>query len=61
MTRYPIDKYVISFTSKNISTAKNVTFTVSMIVMVLIAASYGNHSINSKAIEPNADTVFYRI
>ncbi len=29
--------------------------------MVLLAASYGGHSINSKAISPNADTVFYRI
>lgn len=61
MTRHHIDKYVNSFTSKNISTAANVTFTISMIVMVLLAASYGGHSINSKAIQPNADTVFYRI
>lgn len=29
--------------------------------MVLLAASYGGHSINSKAISPSADTVFYRI
>lgn len=29
--------------------------------MVLLAASYGIHSINSTALEPNADTVFYRI
>lgn len=32
-----------------------------MILMVLLAASYGSHSINSKAISPDADTVFYRI
>src|SRR3989338_656158 len=32
-----------------------------MIIMVLVAASYGGHSINSKALQPNADTVFYRI
>jgi hypothetical protein len=57
----PIDKYVNEFTSINISTAKNVTFRVAAIVMVLLAASYNCHSINSKAIEPNADTVFYRI
>ena len=29
--------------------------------MVLVAASYGCHSVNSKAISPDADTVFYRI
>jgi len=32
-----------------------------MIVLVLLAAAWGGHSINSKAIRPNADTVFYRI
>ena len=32
-----------------------------MILMVLVAASYGCHSVNSKAISPDADTVFYRI
>ena len=32
-----------------------------MILMVLAAASYGCHSVNSKAISPDADTVFYRI
>lgn len=32
-----------------------------MIVMVLLASAWGGHSINSKAIRPNADTVFYRI
>ena len=29
--------------------------------MVLVAASYGCHSVNSKTINPDADTVFYRI
>lgn len=51
----------MSFVNKNVSTAPNVTFTISMIVMVLLAAAWGGHSINSKAIQPNADTVFYRI
>ena len=32
-----------------------------MILIVLLAASWGNHSINSKAINPDADTIFYRI
>ena len=32
-----------------------------MILMVLVAASYGCHSVNSKAISPDADTVFYRL
>ena len=32
-----------------------------MILMVLVAASYGCHSVNSKSISPDADTVFYRI
>jgi hypothetical protein len=31
------------------------------IILVLLASSYGAHSINSKAISPNADTIFYRI
>ena len=57
----PIDKYVNSFTAKNLSAAANVTYTTAMIVMVLVAASYGGHSVNSKALQPNADTVFYRI
>lgn len=61
MANHHIDKYVNSFTAKNISTAANVTFSISMIVMVLLAASYGGHSINSKAIRPDSDTVFYRI
>ena len=61
MVRHYIDKYAISFATKNISEKANVTYTISMILMVLAAASYGNHSINSKAIQPNADSVFYRI
>ena len=60
-TNKTLDKYTLSFADKNISIAQNVTFTISMIVIVLIAASYGGHSINSKAIEPSAGTVFYRI
>lgn len=61
MKRHHIDKYVISFTSKNISEKANVTYSIPIILMVLVAASYGAHSINSKAIQPNADSVFYRI
>ncbi len=61
MAGHHIDKYVNSFTSKNISKAKNVTYSTAMIVLVLLAASHGSFSVNSKAISPNADTVFYRI
>jgi hypothetical protein len=61
MDCHHIDKYVNSFTSKNISKAKNVTYSTATIVLVLLAASYGSFSVNSKAISPNADTVFYRI
>ena len=61
MVRHPIDKYAISFAAKNISKANNTTYTIAMILMVLVAASYGCHSVNSKAISPDADTVFYRI
>ena len=61
MKRHHIDKYAISFATKNISEKVNTTYTLAMILMVLVAASYGSHSINSKAVEPNADTVFYRI
>lgn len=60
-TTNKIDKYTLSFVNKNISNAKNVTYTLAVIVMVLLSASYGGHSINSKAANPNADTVFYRI
>ena len=59
--RHYLDKYVNEFAIKNISKANNTTYTIAMILMVLVAASYGNHTVNSKAIEPNADTVFYRI
>jgi hypothetical protein len=52
---------VISFANKNISERRNATYTITMILMVLVAASYGCHSVNSKAISPDADTVFYRI
>src|SRR3989338_8367064 len=61
MFRQPIDKHAISFATKNISKADNTKYTVAMILMVLVAASYGCHSVNSKAISPDADTVFYRI
>ena len=61
MIRQPIDKYAISFAAKNISEKVNATYSITMILMVLVAASYGCHSVNSKAINPDADTVFYRI
>ena len=32
-----------------------------MILLVLVAASYGGHSINANALQPGADTIFYRI
>ena len=59
--RHNIDKYAISFADKNISKKPNVTYTITMILIVLVAASYGCHSVNSKAISPDTDTVFYRI
>lgn len=61
MNKKPIDKYVNAFVSKNVSSAKNVTYSLPVIVMVLVAAAWGGHSINSKALSPNADTIFYRI
>lgn len=61
MIRPSIDKHAISFAAKNISKADNTKYTAAMILMVLLAASYGCHSVNSKAISPDADTVFYRI
>ena len=61
MSRKPIDKYAVSFATKNISESDNTKYASAMILMVLVAASYGCQSINSKAISPNADTVFYRI
>ena len=61
MARHHIDKYVNSFTSKNISIAANATYSIATILLVLVAASWGGHSIYSKAISPDADTVFYRI
>ena len=61
MKKHHIDRHAISFATKNISENDNTKYAVTMILMVLVAASYGSHSINSKAIEPNADTVFYRI
>jgi len=51
----------MEFTNKNLSNSKNVTYNLLVIVLVLTAASYGVGSINSKAISPNADTIFYRI
>lgn len=61
MARHPIDKYAYGFASKNISKAKNETYTTAVIILVLLTASYGSFSVNSKAISPNADTVLYRI
>ncbi len=61
MARPHIDKYVNSFTNKNISNAKNVTYSTAVIVLVLLASSCVGTSINSKAICPNPDTVFHRI
>lgn len=56
-----LDKDVQAFIAKNVSAARNVTYATAMILLVLAAASYGNTSINAKALQPNADTVFYRI
>ncbi len=36
-------------------------YRVSAILMVLMASAYECHSINSKAVQPDADTVFYRL
>lgn len=55
------DRYVEAFISKCVSKAKNTTYSAAMILAVLIAASYGSFSINSKADSPDSDTVFYRI
>lgn len=61
MANHHIDKYTISFAAKNVSTTANETYSILMVLMILVAASYGCHSVNSKALHPNADTVFYRI
>jgi len=62
ITTKNIDKYVLDFAHKNISVAANITFTVSMILLVLVAAGKGgSHSINSVAKSPDSDTIFYRI
>ena len=61
MYNQPIDKHAISFATKNISKADNIKYTTTMILVVLVAASYGCHSVNSKAMSPDADTIFYRI
>lgn len=61
MDCHHIDKYVNEFTSKNVSDAANTKYTSAVILLVLLAASFGGHSIYSKAISPDADTVIYRI
>jgi len=61
MARHHIDKHVISFTNKSISQNSNVVYSITAIVLVLVAASYGSFSVNSKADSPDPDTVFYRI
>jgi hypothetical protein len=56
-----LNNNVRSFASKNISISKNSTYSILVILLVLASSSYEGHSINSKAVSPNADTIFYRI
>ena len=61
MTWISIDKNVQEFAHKNLSERKNATFSIAMILLVLISAATNNHSVHSEAKSPNDDSVFYRI
>src|SRR3989338_820712 len=61
MTWITIDKNVQEFAHKNLSERKNATFSIAMILLVLISAATNNHSVHSEAKSPNDDSVFYRI
>ena len=49
------------FAYKNISKAANAVYSVTMVLLVLVAAAHNGHSVTSVANAPNEDTVFYRI
>jgi hypothetical protein len=61
MFQHNIDKDVQSFAHKNISIAKNTTFSIAMILLVLVSAAQNGHSVNSEANRPDGDTIFYRL
>ena len=61
MTWVSIDKNVEAFAHKNISEKKNATFSIAIILLVLISAATNNHSVHSEAKSPNDDSIFYRI
>lgn len=61
ITTIKSQKEVRAFALKNLSEAPNVTYSVPVLLMVLLAAATNGHSIYSKAQAPDADTIFYRI
>lgn len=61
MVRHPIDKEMSIFAHKNLSVAKNNTFSILIILLVLIGAAQNSHTINATATSPDGDSVFYRI
>jgi hypothetical protein len=61
MKCHHIDKYVNEFTNKNFSNNRNVVYTIKVLILVLMVVCSTGHTINSKAISPNGDTIFYRI
>src|SRR3989338_8294553 len=61
MARHQIDKNGQAFAHKNISVAKNTTFSIAMILLVLVSAAQNCHSISSETNRPNSDSVFYRL
>lgn len=60
MVGHHINKDIKNFGIKNISENKNVFYNITVIILVLLAASQQS-SINERANSPNADTIFYRI
>jgi len=61
MARYRIDNELSEFAHKNVSAAQNATFSISMVLLVLVSAAQNGHSVNATAVSPDADSVFYRI
>ena len=61
MAGYHIDKDLSEFAHKNVSAAPNNSFSIAMILLVLVSAAQNGHSVNATAVSPDADSVFYRI
>ena len=61
MAQHHIDKEMSDFAHKNISVAPNATFSVIMILLVLVSAAQDKQTVTATAGTPNEDSVFYRI